>query len=200
MTRRCAGTGCRAESNGYCLKRQWCGGEDCKQDIFKQQLAKEDKAAAKKRAAIAKVGRVKQKADVDRIETLQQACGKAQTDFNRLIVAYDKKFYGKCISSGAVISDAGHLIHRGSKYRTSWLTFFHANLHGQGAKANRYDGGGDSHNYRRGLIARHGKDWLLAVERMKLLEDRGELPKPTKEEVRAMSAWCRAMTRIYNKG
>lgn len=152
----------------------------------------------RKKAAAAKEQRKKTREDKLRIETIRQTCGKAQEDFNRLICTYDRIHYGCCISGGGPVQEAGHLYHRGSKYGVSWLTFFHANLHGQSTHDNCFKGG-EGYNYRRGLIARHGKDWLLAVERMKQLEDRGELPKPTKEEVRAMAKWCRAMTRLYQK-
>ena len=143
---------------------------------------------------------VKQKHKEDKlgIETLRQACGKAQIDFNKMICTYDRLFYGECISGGGPVQEAGHLVHRGSKYGTSWLTFFHANLHGQSTHDNCFKGG-EEYNYRRGLIKRHGKHWLLQVEKMKRLEDCGELPKPTKDEVRAMASWCRAMTRLYEK-
>lgn len=168
-----------------------CGNVGCVNAIADYALEKHRKTKEK-----AKVQ--KRKSDKLRIETLRKACGKAQDDFNKLICTYDRKFYGKCISGDGPVQEAGHLYHRGSKYACSWLTFFHANLHGQSTHDNCFKGG-EEYKYRRGLIKRHGKHWLLQVERMKRLEDSGQLPKPTKDEVRAMAAWCRAMTRIYEK-
>jgi len=155
-------------------------------------------AREKNKAKACRTIKEKHKQDKLAIETLRQACGKAQIDFNKLICTYDRLFYGKCISGGGPVQEAGHLVHRGSKYGTSWLTFFHANLHGQSTHDNCFKGG-EEYNYRRGLIKRHGKHWLFQVEKMKRLEDCGELPKPTKDEVRAMASWCRAMTRLYEK-
>ena len=194
--------GCQKEAKsalGFGAKaKPFCGNDACKDAIVSYALEKSRKDKAKSdRAAV--VDRNKRNAaDKLRIETLRQACGKAQIDFNKLICTYDRLFYGECISGGGPVQEAGHLVHRGSKYGTSWLTFFHANLHGQSTHDNCFKGG-EEYNYRRGLIKRHGKHWLLQVEKMKRLEDSGELPRPTKDEVRAMAKWCRAMTRIYEK-
>ena len=158
-----------------------------------------DWANAKSKRDSEKFRRAKTKADKARIETLQECIAKAQADINKFITTYDKLFHGKCIASDELISDCGHFFHRGTKYRTSWLTLFHGNLHGQGAHSNRYSGGGDSYNFRRGIIKRYGKGYLQQLLRFKQLEDRGEMPRPTKDEVRACAEWHRAMTRIYEK-
>lgn len=161
-------------------------------------LAKARAKRERQKKAADRQAAAKTKTDKLRIETLSQCCQKAQKDFNRLICTYDRIHYGQCISGGGPVQEAGHLVHRGTKYGTSWLTFFHANLHGQSTHDNCYKGG-EEYNYRRGLIRRHGKHWLRQVMNMKRMEDCGELPRPTKDEVRAMAAWCRAMTRIYER-
>ena len=128
-------------------------------------IAKSRADADRKRKAKEKEAKAKTKADKLRIETLSQCCQKAQKDFNKLICTYDRLFYGACISGGGPVQEAGHLVHRGSKYGTSWLTFFHANLHGQSTHDNCFKGG-EEYNYRRGLIRRHGKHWLRQVMAM----------------------------------
>lgn len=169
-------------------KKGYCSTACLASHMRDKRIAKENKAVRARNAA-----------DRARIETLQQCITKAQADINKFITTYDKLFYGKCIASDEAVSDCGHFYHRGSKYRTSWITMFHGNLHGQGAHSNRYSGGGDSYNYRLGIIKRYGKDYLKSLIRFKRLEDWGEMPKPTKDQVRACAKWHRDMTKIYIK-
>ena len=156
-------------------------------------------AKDKARKERAKKDRAKNKADKERIKSLSTVCSEAQKDVNAMIRAADIAHGYRCIASGQPISDCGHFYHAGSKYRISWLRFYHANLHGQGAHSNRYSGGGDALNYVRGLHDRYGEQYISELEDFKECEDQGLWPKPTREEVRAMAKWCREMTKIYQR-
>lgn len=169
-----------------------CGNDDCKDAIIAYALEKARKSIKTERAQ-------KTKVDKERIKSLSTICSEAQKDVNAMIRALDMYHGYKCIASGQDISDCGHFYHAGSKYRISWLRFHHANLHGQGAKSNRYAGGGDALNYVEGLKSRYGTKYIEELKDFKRCEDLGLWPKPTKEEVRAMATWCRAMTRLYLK-
>lgn len=155
----------------------------------------------RKKAELAMLKERKQqhKADRERIKSLTEVCSEAQEDVNAMIRAADISAGYRCIASGSEISDCGHFYHAGSKYRTSWLRFHHANLHGQGVKSNRYIGGGDAINYMQGLRERYGDVYFAELEDFKRVQDQGGWPKPTREEVRALAKWARAMTRIYKR-
>jgi hypothetical protein len=102
---------------------------------------------------------------------------------NKLVVLEDKP--KGCIScADGDVTDAGHFFHRGSKYRTSWLTLDRRNLNGQCRHCNSYKGGGNQYEYRLGYIERYGQEAFTALEDAKRMEDRGEMPRPTTEEVR----------------
>lgn len=151
------------------------------------------------KAKAEKARKAKHKADKERIKPLSNVCAEAQRDVNAMIRAVDEYHGYRCIATGEPISDCGHFYHAGSKYRISWLRFHHANLHGQGSQSNRFAGGGDALNYAKGLEARYGSRYIEELDDFKLCEDQGLWPRPTKEEVRALAAWCRAMTRIYKR-
>lgn len=150
-------------------------------------------------AAMRKRAGQKKREDLQRIKSISTLCSEAQGDVNAMIRAVDIALGYSCIATGAPISDAGHFYHAGTKYRVSWLRFFHANIHGQGAQSNRYTGGGDALNYMEGIINRYGHDYLNDLKEFKRSTDSGLVPPPTKEELTQMAAWCRAMTRIYKK-
>lgn len=142
--------------------------------------------------------KAKHKADKERIKPLRTVCSDAQKDVNNMIRAVDNYLGYRCVATGREIEHAGHYVHAGSKYGISWLRFFHGNIHGQHGESNTHKSG-DTVNYRIGLVDRYGEDYVKDVEQFKLMEDRGEIPVPTREEVYAMAAWCRAMTRIYKR-
>lgn len=142
--------------------------------------------------------KVKHREDKERIKSLRTVCSEAQKDVNNMIRAVDKYLGYRCIATGREIEHAGHYVHAGSKYGISWLRFFHGNIHGQSLESNVHQAG-DSVNYRIGLVDRYGEDYVKDVEQFKLMTDRGEIPSPTREEVYALSAWCRAMTRLYKR-
>lgn len=130
------------------------------------------------------------------LKSLSTICSEAQRYVNAMILAADKSMGYRCIATGREIQHAGHYVHAGSKYRISWLRFYHANIHGQHGESNAYKGG-DSVNYRAGLVERYGEQYVSELEEFKLATDRGEIPKPTREEVAGMVKWCKAMTKIY---
>ncbi len=133
-------------------------------------------------------------------KSLSQVCSYYQKDVNRMIRAVDRLNGYKCIATGSEISDAGHFYHAGSKYRISWLRFFHGNIHGQGKKSNRYGRGTEEViDYQQGIIDRYGQSYLNDLNEFKRMEDSGLIPKPSKSDVQAMAKWCRAMARIYEK-
>ena len=132
-----------------------------------------------------------------KLQSISAACSEAQKDVNAMIRAADIKLGFRCIASGAEISDGGHFYHAGSKYRVSWLRFLPSNIHGQGSKSNRYPSSEEKLDYLEGLENRYGTDYIKDLKEFKRMEDHGLIPAPTKEEVKAMAKWCRAMTRIY---
>lgn len=156
-------------------------------------------AKSKTKTAADKKARAKTQIDRERIKSLSTICSETQRDVNAMIRAVDEYHGHRCIATGSPIADAGHFYHAGSKYRISWLRFHHANIHGQGAKSNRFAGGGDALNYLNGLKERYGQQYIDELEEFRRCEDQGLWPKPTREDVKAMAAWCRAMTRIYKK-
>jgi len=95
------------------------------------------------------------------------------------------------------VTDCGHFFHRGSKYRTSWLTLDRGNLNGQCRCCNSFKGGGNQYEYRKGYIARYGEKAFLELEEMKRREDRGETPKPTIEEVKAFIEATKAKIKAF---
>lgn len=128
-----------------------------------------------------------------KVETLAECCSKAQRDVNRYIVLRDKD--KGCISCGGPVVDAGHMIHAGSKYRTSRLRFAHINIHGQCKKCNSFVGGGNRVEYERGIVERYGQDYLDEIYELKRKADQGELEPLTKDEVREIAKEHRRMVR-----
>jgi hypothetical protein len=106
-----------------------------------------------------------------------------------------------CISCGsAAVTDAGHFFHRGSKYRTSWLTLDRRNLVGQCRSCNSFKGGGNQYQYRLGYIDRYGLDAFEALEEAKRLEDSGETPRPTIDGITEFIKKHREKIRKLNMG
>lgn len=150
------------------------------------------------KAKAEKARKAKHREDKERIKPLRTVCSEAQKDVNNMIRAVDKYLGYGCVATGREIEHAGHYVHAGSKYGISWLRFFHGNIHGQSLESNVHQSG-DAVNYRIGLVDRYGEDYVKDVEQFKLMTDRGEIPAPTREEVYALAAWARAMTRIYKR-
>ncbi len=130
------------------------------------------------------------------IKPLGTICSQAQHHVNAMILAADRALGHPCIATGRKAEHAGHYVHAGSKYRISWLRFFHGNIHGQNAESNTHKSG-DTVNYRAGVVERYGNEYIDDVEEFKRLTDCREIPPPTREEVAAMVKWCKGMTKIY---
>lgn len=143
-----------------------------------QEIAKVVQAAKKRR----ELRERKQK-----LKTLEEWIDDAQKVINKLVVLEDKP--KGCIScETGEVTDAGHYFHRGSKYRTAWLTLSRINLNGQCRKCNSYTGGGNQHEYRKGYIARYGEAQFEELEELKRQTDSGEVPAPTVEDVKIFIA------------
>jgi len=80
---------------------------------------------------------------------------------NPYIRVRDQDCYGVSISDNGQISDAGHYFPVGSY---NGMRFRVDNIHGQSRSGNSFKGG-DLHNYRKGLINRHG---IYYVEKLEL--------------------------------
>lgn len=193
--RKCSLRGCRNEATIFPPSglKAWCS-RDC--------MNKYAVSVIKKEKQIRKVDQKKEtRKKKQELKSMSTVCSEAQREVNKMIRAVDNYLGHKCIATGRPIHDAGHFFHAGSKYRISWLRFFHGNIHGQGLKSNRYGRGTEETlDYTQGLIDRYGESYLEDLKEFKRLEDNGLLPTPTREDIAAMVKWCRAMTRIYNKG
>lgn len=132
----------------------------------------------------------------ERIKPLSQVCAETQRDVNRYVMALARAEGRVCISCDSPnITDAGHYIHAGSKYRTSRLRFALILLEPQCGHCNRYSGGGNHAGYTAGLLNRYGADRLQEIAELKRQADSGELAPLTKEECRQIAAEYRRMTR-----
>ena len=84
-----------------------------------------------------------------------------QTICNKYIRERDNEcFNGKSISDNGRIADAGHFYSRGAKPA---LRFCVQNIHGQSKSGNMFKSG-DLLNYRKGLIDRHGIDYVEQLD------------------------------------
>lgn len=127
----------------------------------------------------------------EKIKTLKDHIDDAQKIINKLVVLEDGS--KGCISCpDGQVSDAGHYFHRGSKYRTSWLTLSRINLNGQCRACNSFKGGGNQHEYRAGFIERYGQERFDELIELKRKADSGELPIPTIEQVKQFIADTKA--------
>lgn len=147
-------------------------------------------------AKAAKEKRAENKIRLAKLDSMSKVCSDAQKHVNALTLAADRAMGLRCIATGREAEHAGHFYHAGTKYRISWLRFFHANIHGQHGESNTHQSG-DYHNYRAGLINRYGEEYLSDLEEFKRAQDSGLIPAPTRDEVAGMVKWCKAMTKIY---
>lgn len=149
------------------------------------QRAAKQKAQAKREKAKRERAELAQRKE--EVLTLQEWIDRAQRKINRLVVLEDRP--KGCISCATgEVSDAGHYYHRGSKYRTSWLTLSRPNLNGQCRHCNSFTGGGNQDAYRLGFIERYGLEQFEHLEDLKLRTDRKEIARPTIDEVKAFIA------------
>ena len=158
----------------------FCGNDHMAQyGLAKARKAQERKEARQKAEKKKAIREAKQA-----LMTLEDWVRKAQEYRNKLVVMQDKA--KGCISCGSPsVTDAGHYFHRGTKYRTEWLTLFRGNLNGQCRHCNSFKGGGNQHEYQLGYIRRYGQEAFDQLCELKRLTDCKEVPKPTIDQVKA---------------
>ena len=90
---------------------------------------------------------------------------------NKYIRARDNvNFNCRSISDRGRISDAGHYYSVGAK---AGMRFCVQNIHGQSRSGNTFKGG-DLINYRKGLIERHGEDYINELDTLAMLSEGGK--------------------------
>ena len=137
--------------------------------------------------------------DRERIKSLTEVFGECQRVANEYVKHRDKGL--PCISCGnPQTSDAGHYYHAGSKYRVSLLRLDPRNLNMQCGSCNRFKGGGNAAEYMEGYISRYGQAAFDELQELKLMADRGELPQPSKDDVRRIKAHYRDKIRRMSRG
>ncbi|WP_413817716.1 recombination protein NinG [Pseudomonas viridiflava] len=154
------------------------------------------KNQANARKALAEVERKEIKVRKENLKSRSDFVRECQQAFNEFIRWRDRAAGHPCISSGRPLdwsgnqTDAGHYRSVGS---APHLRFDERNCHAQSKQDNRFLSG-NAVDYRIGLIVRIG---LAAVE---ALEADQEPRKHTIEELKALTAKYRAMTRHLKKG
>lgn len=88
---------------------------------------------------------------------------------NPYIRARDTELFGKCISCNSRITQAGHRFPTGSH---PGMRFMVNNIHGQEVSCNMYKHG-NLDLYDKGLIARHGEDYLRKLKHQESMYSRG---------------------------
>lgn len=181
--KKCKNPDCKKEFQPWSTTQKACSLDCAKVVGRREQEARKKREAREWRA---ETRRRKEKA-----KTLKEVIDDAQKVINRLVVLEDGP--KGCISClEGQVSDAGHYFHRGSKYRTSWLTLSRINLNGQCRHCNSFKGGGNQHEYRAGFIERYGRKRFDELVELKRKADSGELPTPTIEEVKRFIAATKA--------
>ncbi|MEE4087525.1 recombination protein NinG [Pseudomonas viridiflava] len=151
---------------------------------------------AKARKALAQVERSEIKVRKEKLKSRSDFVRECQQAFNEFIRWRDRVAGHSCISSGRPLdwsgnqTDAGHYRSVGS---APHLRFDERNCHAQSKQDNRFLSG-NAVDYRIGLIARIG---LAEVE---ALESDQAPRKHTIEELKALTAKYRALTRELKKG
>ncbi|MCF5224654.1 recombination protein NinG [Pseudomonas syringae] len=151
---------------------------------------------ARARKALAQVERSEIKVRKEKLKSRSDFVRECQQAFNEFIRWRDRVAGHSCISSGRPLdwsgnqTDAGHYRSVGS---APHLRFDERNCHAQSKQDNRFLSG-NAVDYRIGLIARIG---LAAVE---ALESDQAPRKHTVEELKALTAKYRALTRELKKG
>lgn len=180
---------CKAEFMPWSTLQRCCGKIECAVTLVRGE------AEADKRRWAREEKRKLREAKAN-LKTLVQWCKEVQRDVNRYVMARARIDGRVCISCGSPdISDAGHFIHAGSKYRTNRLRFDLRVLEPQCQHCNRFAGGGNGNAYRDGLMLRYGQERLDEIADLKRQADSGELLPLSKEEVREIGKQYRALTR-----
>jgi len=115
------------------------------------------------------------------LKPITQLVREAQAVVNKFIRLRDKKL--GCISCGAPVDEAGHYFHAGTKYRVSRLRLDPRNINGQCTHCNRFKGGGNLHEYRKGFVIRYGEKAMKKLEDLKRQADQDELKPLSRDEL-----------------
>ena len=125
----------------------------------------------------------------EKLKTLGKFESEAKTEFQKYIRKRDAEF--PCISCGTVTADLWDGGHFKKAEIYSGVIFDEMNCHKQCRKCNRFLGGNEL-NFREGLIARYGEDYVLQIEQ-KAVHTRNY--KFTKDELKEL----REKYRLLNK-
>lgn len=159
-------------------------------------LAIKDVNQAKARKSLDQVGRAEIKVRKEALKSRGDHMREAQQAFNEYIRTRDQAAGHLCISSGKPLDWSGNAVDAGH-YRSvgsaPHLRFDERNCHAQSKQDNRFLSG-NAVDYRIGLIARIGQE---AVDE---LESDQSVRKYTVEEIKAIKAKYRAMTKELKKG
>lgn len=187
----------------YCRKMglRWvCDSKECFERLVSIGHKKGVHAYKRECEKREKEARAKHRERKLKVRPLSKICSQTQTTVNRFIRLVDIYNGHKCISCGiGDVEHAGHLYHAGSKWRCSRFRFSHIIIHGQCVECNHFAGGGNEHEYRKGIIARYGVSYLNKIERLKLRAEKKELEPITKEEVLAIKAWHAKQANVIEK-
>ncbi len=152
--------------------------------------------APKARKALDQIERAEIKVRKEKLKSRGDHMREAQQAFNAYIRARDQAAGHPCISSGKPLDWSGNAVDAGH-YRSvgsaPHLRFDERNCHAQSKQDNRFLSG-NAVDYRIGLIARIGQEAVDA------LESDQSVRKYTMEEIKAIKAKYRAMTRHLKKG
>ena len=152
--------------------------------------------APKARKALDQIERAEIKVRKEKLKSRGDHMREAQQAFNAYIRARDQAAGHPCISSGKPLDWSGNAVDAGH-YRSvgsaPHLRFDERNCHAQSKQDNRFLSG-NAVDYRIGLIARIGQEAVDA------LESDQSVRKYTAEEIKAIKAKYRAMTRELKKG
>lgn len=173
----CANPSCGTEFTKARMGQKVCS------PVCASRLVKAEKAQAKERA---KLDRMMDKAKRESLKSHSQVKAEAQTAVNAYVLVRDAGL--PCISCGRMHEGAWHAGHYRSRGAAPQLALDPRNVHRQCAPCNLYLHGNQI-NYRLGLIARYGADYVAA------LESENEPLKLTIAELRQIKTVYRAQTR-----
>lgn len=152
--------------------------------------------APKARKALDQIERKEIKVRKEKLKSRGDHMREAQQAFNAYIRARDQAAGHPCISSGKPLDWSGNAVDAGH-YRSvgsaPHLRFDERNCHAQSKQDNRFLSG-NAVDYRIGLIARIGQEAVDA------LESDQSVRKYTVDDIKAIKAKYRAMTRDLEKG
>ena len=159
-------------------------------------LAAVEVQKAKEKKSLAQAGRREIKVRKEKLKSRGDHMREAQQAFNEYIRTRDQAAGHLCISSGKPLDWSGNAVDAGH-YRSigsaPHLHFDERNCHAQSKQDNRFLSG-NAVDYRIGLIARIGQEAVDA------LESDQSVRKYTVDEIKAIKAKYRAMTKELKKG